>query len=161
MHCLFGYNTGGWPRSGMRQQVSMTSCAIGDVHNAVPSKISTPGNTHDQTMYTRQVCMGNIQASNWHNVGTAWYHGLERHRRSYRAGMYQIEPTESTSQFPRSYWTWRTRSWPLVNFLDSSFIHLDIWSDLILVHLCTSLERLVAHSGSITETAMGRSAWIY
>ena len=112
--------------SWMSHQVSMTSCAISDVYNTASSRIYKPSNTHDQSMYTIQVYMGNIQAANWHNVATARYHGLERRRGSYGAGVCRMGPTEATFQVPRSYWTRRTWSWPLINFLHSSSIHLDI-----------------------------------
>ena len=42
-------------------------------------------------MYTRLVYKGNVQADNWHNVGTARYHMLEHRTRSYGAGMYHID----------------------------------------------------------------------
>ena len=99
MHFPFGYISGGWLQSCMNHQVSMKSCrAIGGVHNAAPSKAYEPGNSHDQTMYiiTRQVYMGNIQAANWHNVGTARYHGLEHCMHRYGAGMHHMGPTGST-----------------------------------------------------------------
>ena len=41
--------------------------------------------------------MGNNQAGNWHNVGTAQYHGRERRRRSYGAGIYHLGPNGLTS----------------------------------------------------------------
>ena len=56
-----------------------------------------PSISHDQTLYTRQVYMGNIQAANRHNVGTACDRRLEHRTRRYGASMYHMGPTGPTS----------------------------------------------------------------